>query len=526
MKFCKQCGKELSERAQFCSDCGTPVRSEEEKEVGPESRVSRMCRKKQPHGLRNNTRKWLIVAGAVFVLLLAAISGFFLLNDGDKERAGTTEQTDVAKIAPPEMTREDVSSLFPGWQMIQRENVHLKGAYYTVLAIAKEEGESGGTVKIATVEYNAKAENNKWNIVWESEDYMVDPNVNIENYIHDFYVLNPENASKALAGFNFLHAGTARTYATSVISIDEKGLGTEIWEGNGTEIEKKESYIEVMVLGAIRFAIENDIVKITEIPRSEVGSKDALKVKFTLDTDGLVAPVDDEEVYVKIGRPFTFVPADQKTKTLFDKGEISIYYSSMEHGSVATANANLVYAGNEFVFTEEGSYGFLLDYQNGNPYTPPYTFIVHVGDGEKPEKNQDGDNRPSGSAKIEAPFPIGTLLNELKAKYGEPSFDDYYEGARLVVFDKEEHKEGYILDWNDRVSGYYFSAPTISVFGAKIGMTGAEINKLYKENVEPVPDETGSSDRYIHFYHKNGFKIIFYSKQKHGPTTEVMVVKE
>ena len=526
----KKCGKEHSQGEQFCAQCGTPVHSEKQifsgkKEVEPESQLSRISRKKRPHGRRNHTRKWLIGAGALFVLLLAAMAGFFLLNDGDKDQASTAGQEET-EVEPPKMTQSDVSALFPGWKMIQQEMICLKGAYYHVLAVAKNEGESGGTVKIATVDYDGKSEDNEWEIVWESEEYTADPIVNMENYIHEFHVLNPENASKALVGFNIFHAGTARTYATSVISIDQKGLGTEIWEGNGSTLGKKDDYIEVMVLGAVRFNIEEDIVKITEIPRSEVGSADALKVEFILDADGLVAPADDEEIHVKVGQPFTFIPVDQKTKTLFDEGEIYIYFSSMELGSVAAANANLIYAGNEFVFTEEGSYGFLLHYPEGNPYTPPYTFIVHVGDGdgsgERPAVNEEAADGASASEKIEAPFPIGTPLSELKAKYGEPSFDDYYEGARLVVFDKE----GYILDWNERVNGYYFAAPTISVFGAKIGMTGEEINKIYGENVEPAPDEKGTSDRYIHFYHKNGYKIIFYSKEKHTPTTEVMIVKE
>jgi hypothetical protein len=280
----------------------------------------------------------------------------------------------------------------------------------------------------------------------------------------------------------------------------------------------------VMVHGAVQLALEKDEVKITEIPRSEVGSDDALKVKFTLNSDGLVVPTEEEEIYVKAGQPLTFVPADDKTKNLFDEGDISLYYSSMENAPISTANVNLVYAGNEFTLTDEDSYGFLLDYytEDGNDSTPPYTFIVHVGDGIKPAESEKEKEAPSVSSEIEAPFPLGAPVSELKSHYGEPSYDGYYSGGRLVSFEKE----GYFIDeFDETVTGYYFAAATLSVFGATVGMTGEEINSIYSETVEPYMDETGS-ENYVLSYYKNGYKIFFYSEEQGGPTTRVLIVRE
>lgn len=124
--------------------------------------------------------------------------------------------------------------------------------------------------------------------------------------------------------------------------------------------------------------------------------------------------------------------------------------------------------------------------------------------------------------KIEAPFAIGASKSELIAHYGEPDYDGYFNGGRLISFGEE----GYFIDEMDEtVIGYFFAKPTLNVFGATVGMTGEEINKIYQETAEPYYDDA-ETQSYGHPYNKNGFKIFFYSEEKDGPTTSVTVVKE
>lgn len=565
MRYCKNCGNQLSSGVKFCNNCGTPVTANEQdnrasvtsneqgnststisneqhnpplsNNTGHKStqrggssdtvqRENRTQRSKQPKDKRK-IHKWLIAVGATLILILAGVAVGMALNNanGEKSKQAATEPKEEENVKPPSISQEDVATLFRDWQLIKQEIVNIDGTYYTVLAIGQNEVEYEETVKIATLAYEKSAEDNKWRSVWESEEYFADPIINLDNYIGDFYVLNPKNTSLALVVFNIMHAGTGRSYDTQAFQIDQEGMGKVAWSGYGSYIEEKKGYIEVMVHGAVQLAVEKDNVKITEIPRSEVGSKKALKVEFTLGSNGLVAPVKDKEIYVKKGQPITFVPGDNKTKNLFDKGNISIYYSNTEYGPVTTANANLVYAGNEFAFTDEGTYEFLLDYyREGGTYnlTPPYTFKVHVGDGKKPSENKNTENKPSfSSEELEAPFPLGTALSELKDHYGEPSYNDYYMGGRLVVFDQE----GYFIDEsNETVDGYYFAAPTLSVFGATVGMTGEEINEIYSEKADSYFD-TAETQNCVYPYNKNGYKIFFHSKEENGPTTTVIVVR-
>lgn len=150
--------------------------------------------------------------------------------------------------------------------------------------------------------------------------------------------------------------------------------------------------------------------------------------------------------------------------------------------------------------------------------SPPNNEIITKEN--KPEN--EPEEAVSVPSEIIAPFPLGTPLSELKEHYGKPSYDDYYNGGKLVAFDKE----GYFIDeLNETVRGYYFAAPTLSVFGATVGMTAEEINQVFAESVQPV--ENLDSDGYLLFYNnKNGFKIIFTSETKNGPTTSVSLTRE
>ena len=63
MKYCKNCGNELSSSAQFCKTCGTPVNQEKKTESTKLTESQSMSPKK---------KKWIIVSAAAAIILLAA----------------------------------------------------------------------------------------------------------------------------------------------------------------------------------------------------------------------------------------------------------------------------------------------------------------------------------------------------------------------------------------------------------------------------------------------------------------------
>lgn len=120
-------------------------------------------------------------------------------------------------------------------------------------------------------------------------------------------------------------------------------------------------------------------------------------------------------------------------------------------------------------------------------------------------------------------FPIGTSLEELMAYYGSPTYDDYFMGARLIVFNDED---GYYLDEaTTTVSGFMIANPNVSVFGAYMGMTPAEVSGILGEPIDSYFDES-ETQMFVKYYYIDNYKITFYSDQEGGPTSSINVISD
>ena len=62
MKYCKNCGNELSSNAQFCKACGTPINQEKKAE-------STKLAKRQP--MTPKKKKWIIASAVAAIIILA-----------------------------------------------------------------------------------------------------------------------------------------------------------------------------------------------------------------------------------------------------------------------------------------------------------------------------------------------------------------------------------------------------------------------------------------------------------------------
>jgi len=486
-----------------------------------------------------------------FVGLCAALVSVGLLagcgsNEKPDTKVVSSEVQEQTEEKPPTITQEEVTTLFPGYEIVTQQLAHINGSYYTILAIGQHASELDASVKVAVVDYDADSEDMKWNSLWETEEYFADPMFEVENFLGDLFVLEQAEAPIALVGFNVLHGGSMAIYETTILEINDQGIGKVGWEGNGSRIEMKDDSLIAYDLGETHFSIEIDKLVVNEIGRSDLAPEDAYKASFTL-KDGLVVPTDSKDIYLELGDTLSFVPEDQEARKNFDDGGIMIYTNLWNGGPTNLANANMLYGGNAIEIDREGTIEFVLDYYTEeNPTSfdnPPITFFVHVGEekqsseskestaenkqaddsGKSPEVAAPSESEKStaSSSGISAPFPIGTSLSELTSHYGQPSYDDYYLGGRLVTFDQD----GYFIGEQDEVVGYYFANDSLSVFDAKVGMTGEEINSIYGENTEPYFDDF-ESQTYVHDYAKNGYKIFFHSDEEEGPTKSVIVIKE
>ena len=140
---------------------------------------------------------------------------------------------------------------------------------------------------------------------------------------------------------------------------------------------------------------------------------------------------------------------------------------------------------------------------------------------EQPDYS-DLDEENIGDNEIGTPFQIGSHLNELTRYYGDPTYDDYYLGSRLVVFDDQD---GYFLDENKKVIGFYVANPDIAIFDTYVGMTADEISNILFEPDESYYDES-ESQSYITTYYLDGYEIYYSSDEEFGPIRSIMVLKK
>ncbi|WP_341201072.1 hypothetical protein [Planomicrobium okeanokoites] len=143
---------------------------------------------------------------------------------------------------------------------------------------------------------------------------------------------------------------------------------------------------------------------------------------------------------------------------------------------------------------------------------------VTSGESEEAESPEVETNQVLGQ--VDMPIQLGESLSDLTSYYGDPTYDDYFMGGRLVVF---EEKDGYFLSDAETVTGYMISNPYISIFEAYIGMNLAEVTSVLSEPAESFFDDT-ETQSYVNVYYIDNYKINFYSDTESGPTTSAIII--
>ena len=128
---------------------------------------------------------------------------------------------------------------------------------------------------------------------------------------------------------------------------------------------------------------------------------------------------------------------------------------------------------------------------------------------------------PEDQQGITMPMPLGTPLADLIEHYGQPTYDDYFLGSRLVVFNKED---GYFLDDDNIAKGFFVGNPEVSVFGTRIGMTFKEIDELLGAKGEVGYDES-ETQYYLNVHYVENYKITYSAETEDGPVVEIVIIR-
>lgn len=128
---------------------------------------------------------------------------------------------------------------------------------------------------------------------------------------------------------------------------------------------------------------------------------------------------------------------------------------------------------------------------------------------------------PADQMAITMPLPLGTTLAELIEHYGEATYDDFFLGSRLVVFNKED---GYFLDEQNVAKGFYIGNPDVTVFDTRVGMTFGEIDEILGKEGEKGYDES-ETQYYLNVHYVENYKITYSAETEDGPVVEIVVIR-
>jgi len=135
------------------------------------------------------------------------------------------------------------------------------------------------------------------------------------------------------------------------------------------------------------------------------------------------------------------------------------------------------------------------------------------------EVSEDVIEKVSNSS-LDTPFALGEPLADLYGYYGDPTYDDYFMGGRLVVFDEQD---GYFLDENENIAGFFIGNANVDILGTYVGMAADDIVAVLGEPADSYFDGA-ETQSYVHTFYVEGYKISYYSEEEFGPTNSVIIM--
>lgn len=128
---------------------------------------------------------------------------------------------------------------------------------------------------------------------------------------------------------------------------------------------------------------------------------------------------------------------------------------------------------------------------------------------------------PEDQQGITMPMPLGTSLDDLIKYYGQPTYDDFFLGSQLVIFNEGE---GYFFDDEDIAKGFYIANSEITVFDTRVGMTFEEVDEILGAEGE-VGYDRAETQYYLNVHYVENYRITYSAETEDGPIVNIVVVR-
>ena len=128
---------------------------------------------------------------------------------------------------------------------------------------------------------------------------------------------------------------------------------------------------------------------------------------------------------------------------------------------------------------------------------------------------------PEDQQGITMPMPLGTSLDDLIKYYGQPTYDDFFLGSQLVIFNEGE---GYFFDDEDIVKGFFIANSEITVFDTRVSMTFEEVDEILGAEGE-VGYDRAETQYYLNVHYVENYRITYSAETEDGPIVNIVVVR-
>jgi hypothetical protein len=214
-------------------------------------------------------------------------------------------------------------------------------------------------------------------IIWESAPMEGE-------FFEDVHVLESESSVTIAGTFNLGGAHALFNYVVMSLFPDGNVVEfTNLYQYGYIDRVGNELHLND-VFQKFVFTTNGNEIKTTHYSRDQMGPADAITAHFSISGNRIMA--NNPVMNLRFRQSIAFIPANERTKTAFNSGDITIYTDawSYEQWEVNTSDwhdysmceATTLHSGNSYTFEKRGTFHFILCDNCDNVTSP--TITVHV----------------------------------------------------------------------------------------------------------------------------------------------------
>lgn len=250
------------------------------------------------------------------------------------------------------------------WKEEKKEIIEFSSSRRYTAIFSSKKGEYDAIFKLSIYKLNK----NSTDLIWESSS--------VEGFRFETLNILKTNTEALIVGvYNLGGSAGLNNYFVVNIGKFDKVVSDNSLEQDGYVEKTGNSIIITERSQKIEYKISNDAILKNTLKRDQMSDEGSVKAMFSYANGNVVA--SNKNISLEVGQTIAFIPEDESTSELFNKGSIYIFTNAW-NDDFNICEANRLKSGNSYTFDKKGTFQFLLcdGYPDSEVFNP--TFIVTV----------------------------------------------------------------------------------------------------------------------------------------------------